>query len=580
MGIDVNQSRQDIESQFFEAERRARTSGTHDSLAELLVAADLQNNTAWTGHATVSSGVAQEIKSKVGWDVEGYVRVAEAKVIRHILKTRGPAVQLPAEQVPITPQDIELLPQILTQPGNIFRSEDRHHNEGVGYSKRLSDGTVVVVEGKRDKRGVLALKTMWKLRHLKSAPGSIPGVSSETASGSLPKAPDASNTGAAPNIDPSAAEINPDRNSPKFSAFAERDSATWRADLANPGDNPEARALVDEARRDMEQPAKKAIAQSEREAEQLLKNDEAGVRRRILEASRGGGQLSDAEVAAAKRLVSRDGWAAVTGGSPAAVAAASELIQAYTRSGTEQARAFRMRFDPHESPVQRRRRILSEALLEPPEATKKKIRSALDDGDRARAERLRNEWNKKAQKLRESLVSQGILPGDAMDFEQLIRDPEQLMPLLRELAARKASASSVLLEYWYNAILSGPATHFKNTTGNMVNGLQKAVEGLVRQGILVVAGRAGLRPSRIQLRFRRTGSAGASPSRIGFRAFQKLISRSTCAAGSTKILPSPIRPVRAASTILRTVSSHRASSTQRSISTFGRNASEYSLPAY
>ena len=48
-------------------------------------------------------------------------------------------------------------------------------------------------------------------------------------------------------------------------------------------------------------------------------------------------------------------------------------------------------------------------------------------------------------------------------------------------------------------------------------------------------------------------------------------------ADSTKIFPSPMRPVRAASTILRITSSARASSTHAVISTFGRNAWAYSL---
>ena len=43
-------------------------------------------------------------------------------------------------------------------------------------------------------------------------------------------------------------------------------------------------------------------------------------------------------------------------------------------------------------------------------------------------------------------------------------------------------------------------------------------------------------------------------------------------------MPSPIRPVRAISTIVRTTSSTRRSSTQSVISTLGRKASEYSLP--
>ena len=51
-------------------------------------------------------------------------------------------------------------------------------------------------------------------------------------------------------------------------------------------------------------------------------------------------------------------------------------------------------------------------------------------------------------------------------------------------------------------------------------------------------------------------------------------------AGMTKILPSPMRPVRAISTITRTTSSTRRSSTQSVISTLGKKAREYSLPRY
>ena len=49
-------------------------------------------------------------------------------------------------------------------------------------------------------------------------------------------------------------------------------------------------------------------------------------------------------------------------------------------------------------------------------------------------------------------------------------------------------------------------------------------------------------------------------------------------AGSTMILPSPMRPVRAISTIFRTISSTRVSSTQRQSSTLGRKARAYSPP--
>ena len=50
---------------------------------------------------------------------------------------------------------------------------------------------------------------------------------------------------------------------------------------------------------------------------------------------------------------------------------------------------------------------------------------------------------------------------------------------------------------------------------------------------------------------------------------------SASAAGSTKILPSPIRPVRAISVMRLRISSTRISSTHKVISTLGRNAVAY-----
>ena len=74
-----------------------------------------------------------------------------------------------------------------------------------------------------------------------------------------------------------------------------------------------------------------------------------------------------------------------------------------------------------------------------------------------------------------------------------------------------------------------------------------------------------------------SGSAPAATCGVSYPAMS--ITASYDSAGSTKILPSPMRPVRAISTILRVTSSARVSSTQSVISTLGRNVCEYSESA-
>src|SRR6186713_71334 len=56
--------------------------------------------------------------------------------------------------------------------------------------------------------------------------------------------------------------------------------------------------------------------------------------------------------------------------------------------------------------------------------------------------------------------------------------------------------------------------------------------------------------------------------------------RTTCSRGDTKILPSPILPVRAAPSMASITRSIRPSSTAASILTLGRKSTTYSAPRY
>lgn len=250
--------------------------------------------------------------------------------------------------------------------------------------------------------------------------------------------------------------------------------AEWRDSLANPGSNKQARALVNEVRRDMSRPDVRSREQVEVEADTLLRRDYAGVKQRIFEKAAAGGQLTDTETAAAKRIISRDGYKAVIAGDEKAMAEAAESIRAYTRAGTEQARGLQMRFDPHETPTERRQRQLAEAILEPSKDLKDRIDAAIKVGDEQLANSLKEKANKEAEELRQFLTDNGLLPTSKKDLDDLLGDPVRIDRIVREAWAHKGSAGSKaygrLREYWNSAgLLSGPVTMVRNGLGTPIN---------------------------------------------------------------------------------------------------------------
>lgn len=100
--------------------------------------------------------------------------------------------------------------------------------------------------------------------------------------------------------------------------------------------------------------------------------------------------------AAAKLLVTEKSLA---GGDAYEIA---RLIDLYRTTGTEQARALNMRFDPHQKPEQRAAMFISEALLTPPSSLRDQIRR-----NPANKERILREWSAKAQEIKEQLKGAG-----------------------------------------------------------------------------------------------------------------------------------------------------------------------------
>jgi hypothetical protein len=221
---------------------------------------------------------------------------------------------------------------------------------------------------------------------------------------------------------------------------------------------------VDEARKLEGTPERRADEAVRQEAEARLQADYAGERSRLLRVGQEGGQLGDVDTLVAKSIVNREGLAAVQSGDTTAIQDAMSLIDSYRRTGTEQARGFRQRRDPVETPAQRMGRTLTESLLTPPKKMQGKLDRARAADDSAEIRRIRKEWAEQVQQLREKLKSLGV---DLDQMDSIAQDPILASRALRTIQTVKADAWDASYEYWNNAILSGGTTQMANILGNI-----------------------------------------------------------------------------------------------------------------
>lgn len=157
-------------------------------------------------------------------------------------------------------------------------------------------------------------------------------------------------------------------------------------DVASLGDDPETRQRLDAVRlaydlnRDAETREQWATA-----AKDMLENDPQGVKLQLLEAAAEGRALDSPEmVMAAKILIpemTRQAWLT---GDKKLEREAQMLAYAYAKAGTEQARAFAARFDPHQTPGQRRQEYLAKLLYTPDPKVRADIEKAPTPAEKRR----------------------------------------------------------------------------------------------------------------------------------------------------------------------------------------------------
>lgn len=234
---------------------------------------------------------------------------------------------------------------------------------------------------------------------------------------------------------------------------------------ANPGTTPPVRKLVDQ-HEDTYVPPYRSDAQDDAEVEKRLSDDYEGEKKRLLAFAPGSDYFDRTDVLAAKKIINREAAPAIKRGDQEAIRQAITLIDAYRRQGSEQGAAFRNRRDPIETPDQRVRRNLIEAVLTPPKKDQERIDKALADGNDALAQKIRDDWAKKFGEMKRKLKALGV---DLDNLNEYGYDPIRASKALGVVNAQKADAWDIAYEYWRNAILSGPKTQVANVVGTVGN---------------------------------------------------------------------------------------------------------------
>lgn len=239
-----------------------------------------------------------------------------------------------------------------------------------------------------------------------------------------------------------------------------------RPDLANPGESDGVRDLVDTVdadRNDRGAPGVRKDSEVQAEAKRRLSRNYKGARKKLLDRIKSGRPLTDTETVMAKAIINRDGLKGVVEGNDAERIEAMRFIDAYRDSGAEQARAFRQRRDPVESPTEKRKRIITEALAEPSEGLRGKIEDAKASKDYAELEKL---YEKAAAELKKLVAAIKAAGFDLADLEKIAKDKIKTAKTLVVIATRRASTWDMAREWWRNSVLGGVTTHAANLIGN------------------------------------------------------------------------------------------------------------------
>jgi hypothetical protein len=242
---------------------------------------------------------------------------------------------------------------------------------------------------------------------------------------------------------------------------AKKESAKAKAgrpDLAKMGETPDVRDLedmMDAARNERGQPVPTTREAMNRVADKMLEDDYEGLRDKLMKAAQKGVPLDQFESLAAKKIFNREAASAFVNNDLNGIFEAMTLSEGWRNIGTIEALAFANRADPVESPAERKRRTLAEAIMTPPEKMRKERKKAREDGDHAAADAINKKWAKEMEVLKERLKASGI------DLDQVLSGkkytPEKAKPKVSTEVRRKevAAACDKFNKIWKSKATSG-----------------------------------------------------------------------------------------------------------------------------
>lgn len=119
----------------------------------------------WIDFDPISDETADKIQESTGIDVHGYGHALDGSSVVHILNRHGPkgsAFKDFPHQLPITPDDFNLMPEVLENPDVIENTRGASSgNERIIFKKKVN-GHALLVEEVRGRLGKLIPVSMWK----------------------------------------------------------------------------------------------------------------------------------------------------------------------------------------------------------------------------------------------------------------------------------------------------------------------------------------------------------------------------------------------------------------------------------
>ena len=140
-----------------------------------------KNSKGKTYIGTVSEKLANKIQQLFGIKVSDRRHVLADYDIRHMINQHGnPIIENQKGQIAITLDDIEKIPDIISNYDRVVQGNDNVQGKTIRYIKKYSDNISYVVEVVPEKGSALKIKTMWKKPVRVTNSKNTPSLTSET----------------------------------------------------------------------------------------------------------------------------------------------------------------------------------------------------------------------------------------------------------------------------------------------------------------------------------------------------------------------------------------------------------------